>query len=513
MSEDKFTTRIETTYDDRELKRATEDEKRLAQATKQTGESADKASRELDRQSDATRKSGDEATDASRKSGKLSSSIDGLAQSAASYVAGVFGVGGVIEALRAQREEMELNAAAANRLKQSQLDLQFLGEGYNAAEIAAVRRAAEIKGGDPTEAYVAYGEFKSKTATLTEAERLDLFAQQTESSLTTNEGIGALTPLFTKSFPFFGKNSERMQNALREAQNLSPVANPNKLSKDLPGILDLGNRVGLSAEQSTGLLVAALSIDEESGANQLRNVLLTLGGTQTPEQDKLLKSLGADEDQGILKQLDALKSANLQASEIASISGKESFQVLSGLLGDSQYRQFIASIEAKASSATDSTRTAIKGIYGQDEQQALRLKTDQAEARIELMRADDIDAQRAALGRKIVEEQLTKEDRYAITKILKLAAYDAAVGSGFSPASAADIAKGVGFRNILGGAELYTGEDLGQKVYEGLIGPIDSAVEDIPRLGAGGNITINNIAEQNINAPSPGEAIVGRASE
>lgn len=450
MAQDEIKQRITVEADQaiRDLERVTEAEqkharqiKRTGDAAEQSGERSKKAGDQTRQAGDEIRKSGDAAEDASRKHDKLGTTWSNLSNDV--LVAGAAAVGALTAALRLNTQELERNAEAANRVKEVQIDLQFLSQGYRPDELAAVRAAAEKKGGPNALSDMAttFAELKSKTAAMGDRERVALFEQLVETSMTTSAPASSLVGLFAKGSQYVA-DPDRLQDIIRQTQILSPASSPKVLEKELPRALATGAEVGLTAEETSGLLVSAMNIDEESGGTSLRNIMTILAGGTTPEGMKILEAAGAKPEQGVLNQLDALRNAQLNPAQMTTLVGRENFVTFAGMLRQGQYRDNIGSIYTTTQGTGDPTAEALQNILSGDRQQALRALTDQATTRIEGIRADDREAQEAMYVRKRLEEEMLKDDRAPYYINYKLWGYDQAVGVGMSPVAATKFAVG-----------------------------------------------------------------------
>jgi len=490
------------------------------------GEQAAQEMRKVADAEDELGRKTEEVGDKANASSAASDKVMGAFGSLGNQVLALAGPAGALvlfnRILAENKRAMEENAEVANRLKESQLDLQFLGSDYNPSELSAVRRAGEISG-DLYGSFLAFGELKSKTAAMTDEQRFGLYEQLVETSLTTSAGQSSLVPLFAKMSQFVD-DPERLQAIIRESQRLSPAATPQALAGNLPNILSPSEALNLSPEQAAGLLVTALNIDEASGATQLRNTLRILSGGGTDEQTKMLIGYGADPSIGIMAQLAALRGANLGVPEASKLVGGENFTGFLGLLRDTAAKRNIAEIQAASLAGVDTTRQAIENIYGKDEQQRARLGGAQAEARLQQARSTDLQAQLATRARKDLEAGMIASGMPPIMRATRLAAFDTAIGMGMSIQEATLEAENVAFyvNPLLFALDRLTGTDLHQFTSPAASNLIDTDVSAIGRLGAGGgtgagaggggNVTIN-IDTQINNSDPPGEVIIGRGEE
>ena len=405
---------------------------------------ADEALRAHDQVADATKRVGDEtketgekADDASNKVGILQRGYTALLSSVGGLLAAYGGAAGFNYLLRLNTEELERNAAAANELKKAQVDLQFLSQGYRYDELAAVEAASNLGTGTQAELAGVFANLKSKTAALDDQSRIALFEQLVETSLSTSASPSDLVGLFARGSQFVN-DPERLQNMIREAQRLSPAASPTALEATLPSSLAVGNTVGLTAEQTTGLLVAAITANEESGANSLRNIMTILAGGTTPDGLDILKNAGASPGSGIVNQLDALRNANLGVEQITTLFGRENYSTISAILQLNQYGSNIESLYQATQGGRDLSQEAIQNIYSSDRQQALRLQNEQIKNQIQNLQARDVGAQEYELIGNLLELQRLEEGGSSLRGAIDQGLYRALAGTEFlDPESAA----------------------------------------------------------------------------
>ena len=137
------------------------------------------------------------------------------------------GVNGLIHALRTSQQAMQENARVANELKEAQRNLQFLSQGFGPEELKATANAARLKGGQDAvlDAQTAFADMKSQTASMSDADRIALFNQLVQTSLTTDAPMSELVSLFAKGSQYVA-DPERLQSIIRKTQELSPAASP-----------------------------------------------------------------------------------------------------------------------------------------------------------------------------------------------------------------------------------------------------------------------------------------------
>jgi hypothetical protein len=428
------------------LRRGVQMDERAQQASMRRQHQIDRLGRvvanenEVQRRANETvRQSGQAFNQATPATGVFGRGIAAVGTQVQGLVGGMLGAAGLIAALRLARQEMEENARAASELKKAQLDLQFLNQGFNAAELDAVRQFSEKTGRDQSEVATAFAELKSKTAGLTDEERLDAFRQIAETSLTTS---GSLTPLvnaFAFGLPTV-PNAEALQNLLRGVQREAGVSSTEEVAQLF---LATGRETGLTPAESGGIFSFATTKvpDAARARTQARNILLRLQGDQTPESEAILSQAGATPDVGVMEQLRRLNAAQqrgeLGAKEITQLFGTENFVLGSQLIGGiGEVEQTIGRINTDVTGGEDLTREAIQNIFAGDEQQRLRLQAAQIDQQIKNQRAGDANAQRVAVARKLLERELRSQGAAPARIAIQLAAFDAAAGTGRSAESA-----------------------------------------------------------------------------
>lgn len=162
---------------------------------------------------------------------------------------------------------------------------------------------------------------------------------------------------------------------------------------------------------------------------------------------KLLESLGAGKDVGIIGQLQALRG-KLDIPTATAIVGKENMQVALGLTTGNQFEQQIAQLQraqAAALAGADSTAAANRNIIGADPRTALTLQRAQEQQKTANVRAGDERALRVSTGRAIVERKLREAAaRGEITELQfehALKEYDYFTARGSTPEEAAAAAE------------------------------------------------------------------------
>jgi len=421
----------------------------LSQAAEQAGRGMDSMDRKTDRARQTTK--------------QHRAAMQGLGEEiksqALQYASFAAVIGTVTAAIRANTEEVKRNAEAANQQKKAQLDLQFLRQGYSAADLQVVEDAASIIGGPnaQVEAAGAFAQLRSQTSHLTDDQQVEFFRQMAETTLTTSAPIQDLVPLFARG-SLYVSDPNRLQNIMRKTQELSPEASPRALAQLLPRVLPLaGEDTGLAPEQIAGLLVTSMNLSgtPEMGATGLRNILSIIsGGAQGAGADVLARA-GADRGDA-MQRLAALAGEDLSVERRTQLFGRENLVVASGLLNNLDLaRRNVAEVVGVGRSGRDLTAEAIDEIYGQDRQQALRLATAQAQARVERQKGADVRAQEAALGRLFFEERMRAKGTSAFRREANLTGYDIATGMGLSPENATWVA-GMFFGLPREMAELYT---------------------------------------------------------
>jgi len=429
------------------------------------GVEADEAIRKLKEVSDAEQQlagdveqAGDEARSASGEMDGLSKAHEGLSNNLKGMIAGAFSIGALTKLIQLNTDAIRENADATNRLKEAQLDLQFLNQGYRGDELAAVKRASEIVGGADAQAELAatYAQLKSKTASLEDDERIALFEQLVETSLTTTTKPSQLVPLFATASQFIA-DPERLQAIVRKTQELSPAATADLLAKEFPQAFGAGRSAGLIPEQTAGLLASALKVDEATGGTALRTILQVLSGAATPEQVKILEGIGAPPSMGTIGQLgrigELIRSGELSKADQVKLFGGPYQSIAAELALSGEYQGNIEQIIQASQGGVDITQEAIRNIFAADAQQATRLKTRQVEAEIENIKSNDLNAQRIELAKKLMELEMRKRG-YSEARIqLVLATMKVASGLGGSPELTIDVGApgGNAFRTLTGG--------------------------------------------------------------
>src|SRR3990172_2182488 len=323
------------------------------------------AENELEHQ---TRRAGGAAEQASRDAGLLDRAWGAIRGQLLGLVAPFAGIGALTTVLRLNSEAMAENVRLSRELAQAQRDLLFLSTAGSAAELAAVQRSAEIVGGEGARVELtgAFAQFKSQTANLSEQQRLGLWQQMIETSLTTATRPTELVELFTRGRNFV-QDPQQLQNIIAQTIIESPESNPAVMARLLPRVLPIGAAVGLQPAETAGLLAFAAgqagSADE--GATGLRNIIAALQGRGTPESQKILAGLDLPQGMNFFGQIAALTAAQaagrLSLGELEAIGGRENLALFSSLLAKPQeMRQTVGRLVAAAGGEQDITRLQLE---------------------------------------------------------------------------------------------------------------------------------------------------------
>jgi hypothetical protein len=502
----------------RKAEEAARDAKKLGDAVERTGDQAVEAAGDTRSLADETAKAGGAAGGAAvevdkleKSSGFLRTGFDSLVSTVRGLVGGLVGVGGLIAVWRANREEMEANVRVIRELAEAQRDFLFLSSGNTAEELDAIKDAAEIVGGKGSRALLTrtFTQLKSQTADLSEEERLGLFQQLIETSLTTSTSPTDLVELYSKGIRY-EPDPQRLQNIIAQTIRDNPESSPAVVGRLLPQLLPVGSAAGLTAAESAGAFsfAAGAAGSPEQGATGLRNIILALRGRGTPESREILERVGAGPDLNFFGQLSALGSAfdsgQLNLPDLESIGGRENTALLSALLRGRGDLNANVRRAVSASTGEDITRVTLERTLDEFATQNIELLTRQAEARVESMRLEDTDAQRAALGRLLFEEALRRNNALSpYRRGFQLIGYDVLTGFGLSP------------ENAVGAIEP-TGTDLfSDPVAAGLNGRANIDVSRIGRGGTsgGGGTVINNYGTTIHQGKDPYTSDLGRPRE
>jgi|GEM_PF-4656842 len=417
---------------------------RISRALAQKKLAEDKASRSVNEHV-ASLGGSKQVMDAAAESGtRFSGVLGGLRTQALGLVAALVGATGLLSALQKSRQEIEENAAAANRMKEAQLDLLFLRNDVQPEDLQMTKDAARLIGGKDAllDTNAAFALLLSQTPGMPEAKRRAIYREAVESKLTTSASLTETIPFYTGNIPFVEDPNE-LQGMYRKAQELSPEASPRKLARLSPRVMQITAEpdVDVAPADAMGFLVKGLELtkgDPDSGATHTKNFLLRLRGRQTPEGEEILERLNASREKNLHDQVEnlktALESGQTNLAELQAIFGMETIQVALGQIRQYDSTQdYIKQIRESSSDGKDPTADALREIYGGDEQLSFMQKIKQAEAELEILKSEDINAQRIQLGRTLFEGELQRRGMSKYRRDLWLLGYDTLTGGGASP--------------------------------------------------------------------------------
>lgn len=483
---DELRTRITVEGDQaqRALKEVSDEEKKLADNTREAGDAAEGATEELGKMQGVT--------------GFLGRGIGSLLDQVSGLVRGLVGVGGLVAAWRANRDEMQQNVALIRELADAQRDFLFLSSGNTDSELGAIKDAAEIVGGPGSRVELTrtFAQLKSQTANISEEERLAIFQQLVETSLTTSAKPTELVELFSKGARFV-PDPQQLQNIIAQTIIESPESDPAVLARLLPEVLPAGVAAGITPAETAGALsfAAGEAGTASQGATGLRNILLALRGRGTPESREILERVGAGPEGNFFQQIDALSGAfgsgELGLADLEAIGGRENTALLSALLRNPQGLRDTVGRVVGAQGGDDITRGKLERTLDEFAGQNTELLTRQSEARIESLRLNDTDSARANLGRLLFEEQLRQNGELStFRRASQLFGYDVFTGLGISPETS------------VGLIEPFFTDRISDPVTAGLNGRANLDVGSIGRASggtSGGGGTVNHFHGQVIN--------------
>ncbi|MEM6551773.1 MAG: phage tail tape measure protein [Planctomycetota bacterium] len=430
-----------------EAERAAEDRRveidRLGRELADVTEAERRHRRELDRVVNKHRQ-------ANAEIGRTRGLIGGLGrlwQSATSgikgYVAGFIGFAAVTRLIQAQNQELQQNLQLMRDLANAQRDFLFLGGDETPREKDAILQGARVIGGKDAQEQLTrtFAQLKSQTSTLGTEDRIALFNELVQTSLTTETAPTDLVELFAKGRQFID-DPNRLQNVIAQTIIESPESDPSAIARLLPQTLPLGQAAGLSPEEVAGLtsFFAGRAGSPEVGVTALRSVILRLQAQGSDQQEQLKDQLGIDDEQSLLANLQALAQArragSLDLTALKGLVGEEPAAVLSSALdAPDQQAQIIGRIVEAGQSPRDITGERLARVLRENPAIANELRTRQLEFAVAEQQRAKADS-RVQQARLLLEKQLLEEDVAPFIRRGLLKAFDTAVASGASAETA-----------------------------------------------------------------------------
>lgn len=406
----------------------------------------------------ATRTAGEEAEQTSRKGAGMNATYAAMASQMKTLVAGMLGTNGVIAVYRMLNEEMERNARLTREAADAQLDLQYLSQTFDPQEREFVNRAAVAAGRQLPETLRAYAGLKSFFPGLDDQTLQSLFLQIAETAVTTTAPLETLTGAFQGLFDVT-RDPQQAQNILRQTIVQGGRSDPGVISKLLGKFLGPGINVGgLSPAQAAGAVAGVTGLTTQQPEEQVQGLLtfmLQVMGDSPPEVKRLLAKAGVDTSQGFFPAIEGITSAvnrgALSKAQFQTIVSREGIKVASALLDPTKRAEFFAKInrvvEAGASDR-DLTADAIANQFRADPTAARNYAIKQAEAREQIMRAQDADALEIELGAKLLENTLYEQGMNVVGRKSALGLYRSLTAFGMAPENAASISTGGGLKHL-----------------------------------------------------------------
>ncbi|MBI1369135.1 MAG: hypothetical protein GC162_10835 [Planctomycetes bacterium] len=405
-------------------KETTRDNEQLSQATAQTSAVTKDASREAERLAASTRVVGDETERTAEKTGLWSRIVEGATTQVtglASVFIGGFGINALLERYNSMLEEnnrlLEENAEKTRRAADARLDLVALSGFESPEDIAFLDEASSLSGRSQSEVARAQTLITSRfpNASKEQIQQLVMLTaaqgQITEAPLTSL--ADPLGTLFNAT-----KDPVKASNLLNEAIKQAGEPDPAKLGPLIGKFNSIGSAVGgLDAGESTGMVAAVTGLDipNDQATTGLARLVIALRGAGTPDGRKILSREGITGDDliGSIKQITAAyRAGKISRAELEQIGGAEALPIIAKLTDPQIEKDFFAKVGAvnAAEDRTDliieqNTRSGLSGDI-----QRLNLLAKQEEAKTAAIQSSDVnaierDAARATMIRVLNEAQ------------------------------------------------------------------------------------------------------------
>lgn len=390
----------------------------------------------------ATAQANDQMERAGNRTGVLGGFFDSLRGRVSAAVAGLIGVGGLLQALRAIQQELETNARLTREFAEAQLNLQFLDVSFDPSQRQFIGELSKLSGRRPTEIAQAYGEAKSRFPERSDAEIRDIMRQAAESSITTNAPMESIVNALSTLMQEGATDAQQAQNILFEAGIQAGTSDPAKLSALFARVVGIARSQGkLDLGQAAGVVSAAtgLGLDPAEATTQLRNIILTLQGEGTKEQQDAMAAAGITPGQedfltALQRLSQGVQSGAIRETQLQGIFGRENVPTASKLADPAFLGPFLQKVQAVAQAERKAGDTVVEYInreFSDDRVQRLNLAIKQAEAAVELSRAQDQKAQELALAVAGIEQAMRERGASpaAITVARILASLSGAAGA------------------------------------------------------------------------------------